>query len=418
MRILFVTNTFPPDYTGGAEVALFHTSRGLMRRGHACSVLSINNKLSQPADEWYYQEDLLVHRVRLGRRWPLRNDVYDPRVYSAVRAEIERFRPDLLNIQNISGMTLAPYRAAEDAGVPVVNTLHDHWLLCPNNMLYQRDGTFCDPSLHPERCGKCFTRYDYWAVVPKRRRLFRWATRTVSKFISPSQALIDIHVAGGFERSRFALVRYGFFDEATAEPIHPEVRALSQRSDGRPTVVFAGGGVEIKGAPVVLRMMPELIAQIPQIRVVVAGGGDVETLNGLRRYTDNVMVLGPVPFTDMRALFEAGDLTIQASTWAENLPVVIFESHQMGTPVVASAIGGMPEQIVEGDTGYLFPPGDHHALAQRIVTHFARPAIERRRMRLACRQFVNETFSLKAHLDRTEEVYVNVLAASVHTAQE
>ena len=417
MRILFVSSTFPPDYTGGAEISLFHTSRGLMNRGHACAVLTVNNRMVQPADEWYYQEDLLVHRVRLSRRWLLRNELWDPRVYRVVREEIRRFRPDLLHIHSVSGMSLAAYQAAEDAGIPVVNTLHDHWLLCPNNMLYQHDGRFCDPALHPNGCGHCYRRYDYWAAVPRRRCLFAWATRHVRRFISPSQALIELHVRGGYDRSRFRLVRNGFVDETAGEATHPDVRALQAQPSRRPTVVFAGGGVEIKGAPVVLRMAPELIARLPDVRIVIAGGGDPPLLQALRALGEQVTVLGPVPFADMRALFALSDLSIQASTWVENLPSVIFENYQVGTPMVASAIGGIPEIVQEGVTGYLVPPGDPHALAVAIAAHFARPAEERRQMRLACRRYVTTELALERHLDGIERVYGETCALS-HAAVE
>ena len=64
MRVLFVTNTFLPNYTGGAEVSLYHTCRGLMRDEVACSVLHVNNRRDKTKEDWYDVDGIPVHRVQ------------------------------------------------------------------------------------------------------------------------------------------------------------------------------------------------------------------------------------------------------------------------------------------------------------------------------------------------------------------
>jgi glycosyltransferase involved in cell wall biosynthesis len=129
-----------------------------------------------------------------------------------------------------------------------------------------------------------------------------------------------------------------------------------------------------------------------------------------RQETPNVQVLGRIPFTDMRILFSLADLTLMPSIIPENSPVTIFESHQVGTPVVGSDIGGIPELIDPGRTGYIVPPGDPQALADAIIDHFARPPLERRRMRQACVETVRVQRSLGQHLASLRAVYDEVLA--------
>jgi glycosyltransferase involved in cell wall biosynthesis len=176
-------------------------------------------------------------------------------------------------------------------------------------------------------------------------------------------------------------------------------------------VAFAGGGVTVKGAQVLLDALPLLLPHVPGLRVAVAGGGDARLLNAFRRFEPQVWVLGRVPFPEMRAFFGAADLSLVPSVWHENSPVVIFENFQMGTPVVGSDFGGIPEFIEPGATGYLFPRGDSAALAERVIRHFARPARARRRMRQACYRFVQTALTWERHVAGTLAVYDEVVAA-------
>ena len=397
MRILFIANTFPPDYTGGAEVSLYHTARGLIDAGHPCSLLSISNMGPHAADEWYDLDDIPVHKVRFNTRWK-GSEIFDRRIYRAVLREIDEMKPDIVNIHNISGASLAPYVACERRGVPTVGTLHDLWLLCPNNMRMQVDGAFCDPLRFPDGCGSCYRGYDYWAAVPRRVRLLRRMTAGARFFTAPSQALIDRHVEAGYDRARFRLIRLGFENTITPEPILAEVRAAARIAAHYPVLVFGGGGVDIKGAQVLLDAIPALLAQIPDLRILVAGRGDAQILHGFQRYAPNVIVLGPVPFSDMRNLFAAADLTLIPSICHENSPVTIYESFQVGTPLIGSEIGGIPELIRNGETGYLFPTGDAEMLAARVLAFFALPPEERRAMRRRCFAQTQHDLTLERHV--------------------
>jgi len=80
-------------------------------------------------------------------------------------------------------------------------------------MLYRADRTLCEPGARSGWCGRCFRRYDFWGNIPGRRPIFSWAVRGVSLFVSPSQALIDLHVAAGYARRRFRLLRNGILHE-------------------------------------------------------------------------------------------------------------------------------------------------------------------------------------------------------------
>lgn len=412
LRVLFLVNLFPPDYTGGAEVINYHTCQALIERGVECSILVVYNRSLEPADEHYEFEGLPVRRVgfHTTRRRAL-TDVFDWRVYRAVTRELRQLQPHIVHMHNSSGATLAPFQACRSLGVPVVSTLHDLWLLCPNNMLYRRDGSFCDPAQNPNGCNKCFRKYDFWADIPFRRSVFAALTSNVRFFISPSSALARLHEEAGYNAERFRVVPHGLATVATRESGHPVIEEFIHTGGQFRTIVFAGGGIEIKGANVLLEAIPLILRHLDRLRIVVAGGGEERLIARFRQHAPYVHLLGRVPFGAMSHLYAAADLVLVPSTCPESFSLVTLESLQVGTPVVGSDFGGIPELIREGETGYLFPVGNATALAERIIHHFARPAHVRRQMRHMCLEDVRTRFTLERHVQGTIQVYREALVS-------
>jgi len=410
MKVLFIVNFFPPEYVGGAEVAAFNSCYGLLQRGVECSVLSVNARSPQHTDQEYVFKGVKVRQVGYYHTGSQVLTVFDPLIYRRIVQELRAVKPDLVHVHNVSGTSLAPFVACQRLGLPVVLTLHDHWLLCPNNMLFRGNGILCDPAMARPSCSKCYRRYDFWGNIPFRRQIYAWLTRDVRRFISPSQCLVELHVAAGYSRERFGVLRYGLgpgFSDGEPPTLIP--KWLSE--DGEANVMlFAGQVVEVKGTQVLAKALPLLERYVERLRLWVAGAGDETCMNELRRFVPtSVRLVGKLQFYELKALYAAAGLTIVPSIWYDNSPMVIYESFLAGTPVLGANIGGIPELIQEGDTGYLFIPGDAVDLAEKAILHFARPASERQAMRQACIRWAKENFNLERHVDGLLEIYHEVL---------
>jgi glycosyltransferase involved in cell wall biosynthesis len=411
MRVLSITNYFPPNDVGGAEIAAYNTCYGLRQHGVAASVLTINARMSESEDRHYEIWGVPVHKISHRRRrfYSALTQAFDFRVYRDVLAELRRVRPNVVHVHNVSGTTLAPFWACERADVPVVLTLHDHWLLCPNNMLYRGDGALCDP-VNSSRCGRCFRRYDYWAGLPGRRKAFARSVDKVRLFVSPSQKLIDLHVEAGYDRSRFRMVRNGIGDSLVQAPSNPRLREMVRQRGLYPTLLFAGAVVETKGMQTVIDALPSLARYVEGVRLIIAGSGDERFMAALRRFNPGrVRLLGRMPFREMRALYASVDLTLVPSTWYDNSPMVILESLLVGTPVLGSNIGGIPELIQDGRTGYLIPPGDPGAMIEAVLRHFSLAPPERRAMRRRCANYAQAHVTLERHTEQIRRVYDEAL---------
>lgn len=389
-----------------------NTCHGLLQRGVKAAVLAINGRMPQARDRYRDVQGVPVHEVTF-IPYLLDGSVaqtFDPRVYRQVLAEVRRFQPDLVHIHNVSGASLAPFAACRRLQVPVVLTLHDLWLLCPNNMLYQEDGTLCDVTTRPSGCSQCFRRYDFWANIPQRRKVFDRLVENVRLFVSPSQKLIDLHVAAGYAQERFRLVPNGIKPALFQIPSDPFVRETAAECEPSRTLLFAGAMVETKGIQTVIQALPKLARYLDDVRVLIAGTGEERYTRALRSFEPfTVRPLGKVPFHEMRALYAASDLTLVPSTCHENSPMVIYESLMAGTPILGSTIGGIPELVQEGRTGYLFSTGDPGHLVERTVQHFSLSAHERRSMRRRCAKYAQGHLTLDLHLDRLQTVYAEAL---------
>ena len=413
MKALLISNFFPPSEVGGAEISAFYSAQGLIARGVQFHVLVVNARA--PADEHCEDryQDIPVSRRRyqyLGRNaW---RELFDRRVYQSTLAVLRRVKPDIVHAHNITGASLAPLLACRRAGIPVVQTLHDLWALCPNNMMYRRGQPPCMIGPGQRRnCGACARHLEWWADVPARRVVFRLLLGHVRMLITPSRFYRDLHIQAGYPAARVTALPYGIPLDPPAPLSDPAaIRAL--RDDERAfTVLMAGSFMEHKGADSVLAALRRLTWEDAQAtqpprawRWIIAGYIAPEYRQALAEFR-NVIQLAWVPFSQMRALFAYADAVVQPSIWHENQPLSIMESFMAGTPAIGSQAGGIPELIRDGQTGFLFRPGDGEHLAEQIRAALTLPGDRFRAMRRACRAYAEANWSLETHAQRLYEVY-------------
>jgi glycosyltransferase involved in cell wall biosynthesis len=154
---------------------------------------------------------------------------------------------------------------------------------------------------------------------------------------------------------------WGVRAEVLPNPV--EVPSLPAREELRarhglegPTVVFGGRLVPQKDLDTLLAAA----ARVPEAALLVAGDGEER-----RKVDGRAQALGALPREQVLELLRAADLAVLSSRW-ENFPHVLVEALAVGTPVVATAVGGVPEIVRDGENGLLVPPGDPDALAAAI----------------------------------------------------
>jgi glycosyltransferase involved in cell wall biosynthesis len=177
-----------------------------------------------------------------------------------------------------------------------------------------------------------------------------------------------------------------------------------------PVLGIVGHLAPRKGQLELLRAFAEVVKEVPDAVLLVVGAAIFERdyARQLKETThdlglsQNVRFVGPRE--DMAAVMRALDVLV-VNSWAEPFGLVVLEAMAAGTPVLATAAGGVPEIIRHGETGYLVPPRDQQALAAAILTLTRRPALRRQLAARACAE-VKARFCFERYMRELEAFYL------------
>lgn len=300
-------------------------------------------------------------------------------VYRDLRRVIRLTRSSVVHVHN-SFPLLSPsvYFAANDEGAPVIQTLHNYRLLCPNAIFF-RDGHVCED---------CLGRLVPWpGLVHRCYRQSRAATGTVAAMLVVHRLLrtwsrmVDVYVALT-EFARRKLIAGGLpADRIVVKPnfVFPDPGP----GDGAGGYgLFVGRLSAEKGVATLLAAWERLGGKIPL--KVVGDGPEAPRVRAAIQRLPSVEWLGQRPAADVSALMAGAALVVVPSEWYEAFPRVVVEAFASGTPVAASDLGSLAELVEDGRTGLLFRPGDPGDLAARVEwlwAHRDRAAAMRREAR-------------------------------------
>jgi len=225
------------------------------------------------------------------------------------------------------------------------------------------------------------------------------------RFVAVSRAAAEVLAASGIPARKVRIVYDGVdLDAFSPRRADPALRnALGIREDEFVVGVTGRLGSKSKGIPVLLRAMKAVVARAPETRLLLVGRFEP----ALREVAASLGLGDRVLFagfrTDVADLLACMDLYVQPSL-REALSSSVLEAMAMGKPVVASAVGGVPEAVVPGETGILCRPGDANDLAGAILT-LAERRETLREMGLRARERAAAIFSLDRMVRETEDLY-------------
>lgn len=272
--------------------------------------------------------------------------------------------------------------------------------------------------------------------IPASRRIEMALARLDSAIIASSVATQRIYEACGVMRGRIRLIYYGF----PFEPFNPAIDGSPIRREfgiapGAPLVTMIAymysplkerslrgldvfGGIGLKGHEILIAAAAHVREAKPDVRFLIVGDALVpgEADQYKRRLYQMVTDLGlqqTVIFagkrTDVPAILAASDVAAVPSL-SENVGGAV-EPLLMERPVVASAVGGLPDVVRDGETGYLVPPRDPEALAKALLHVLSLSPVARREMGRRGRAIVQELFDLRTTVQQTEQLYCDILHA-------
>jgi len=279
----------------------------------------------------------------------------------AMAQRCKDFRPDVVHVHN-SFPLLSPavHWAAQEAGVPVVQTLHNFRLLCPQAMLL-REGRVCEDCVGhlPWRgavrgCyrGSVAQSSVLAGMIVLHRGLGTWQRR-VNRFIALTEFARHKFVEGGLPAARLR--------------VKPNFADLPDAGNGpRDGLLFVGRLSAEKG----VETLVAAAANLPEPVRVIGDG----PLTAAVAKAPGLQALGAQPLAAVAAAMRSARALVLPSICYENFPRTLVEAYASGLPVIASRLGAMAELMQDGVTGLLFEPGDAAALEQRLRWALEHPA--------------------------------------------
>lgn len=359
---------------GGAEIVCLGLSEMLQRSGHEVfhfGMADSRNTVGEDSDCFPREIDYHADRP-LGRRiQEAARTIYGLEAKKGMEKLLDRRRPDIIHAHNIyHQLTPSILEPARKRDIPVVLTLHDYKLGCPV-YTFMRDGAICEEclqggseSLLRHRCkgGSLSESLVLWAE-DRLHRLLRSYERGVGLFTSPSHFLLDKMVEARLKPESIIYLQNAlpFSEDWIQRPYEaPPVGDV-------PELLWVGRMSYEKGLTTLLRALAQSKSNL---KLLLAGDGPEEaSLRNLRKalgLTDKVEFLGRVPREQVAELILRSHGTVLPSEWYENAPLSILESLALGRPVIGSELGGVPEMLEHGKTGWLFPAGNVDALASLL----------------------------------------------------
>lgn len=270
---------------------------------------------------------------------------------------LDDFKPDVVHLNNIHTQ-LSPIIAeiAHKRGIRVVWTIHDLKLVCPRYDCLQNGKKLCQECFTNKKAvlrHRCM-KNSLAASIIAYREIEKWNRERLEKntdvFICPSQFMADKMVEGGYHKEKIQVL-CNFID----------VNKCKHDSDERGDYYcYVGRITDAKGVLTLIKAA----SQLPYKLKVIGDGPLEDSLKDSAR--DNIEFLGYQEWETIKKIEGNAKFTVLGSEIYENNPLSVIEAECLGTPVLGSRIGGIPELIEEGKTGMTFKPGDVEDLKDKI----------------------------------------------------
>ena len=406
MRILHLTDFYPPTL-GGLELQVQWLARDLARRGHETAVVCMAPG-GRPSVEM--DEGVSVHRVagwsraflsRYGQAdRPYHPPFPDPGVARSLARILEAERPDVVHAHTWALYSYLPVR--KHAAAACVVSLHEYGLVCPKKSYVYRDGTCTGPG--PAKCVACAAGQYGWvgsAGLTAGLNLMRPLRRSVDRFVANSASVAGASREGLARGAEIEVIPPFLPDRLFEIPRGPRPAFLPEGD----CILFVGALGPHKGLDALFEAHASLRPRTP---LVLIGTRRPDTP---RRFPSGVEVIENLPHAEVMQAWAHCAVGVVPSLWPEPFGVVAVEAMAAGRPVVASAVGGLQDIVVEGETGFLVPPGDPGLLREAMAVLLEDVAL-RRRMGSAARRRA-ATFAASVVVPRIEGVYRQAQARRV-----
>jgi len=385
MKILLIHNQY--QHHGGEDTVLESELKLLQKNGETVETLIFNND----------QIDSIASKMKYGLY-----SFYNPSSSRLLEKKVNTFNPDVIHVHNffpIASPSL--FYLANDKKIPIVMTLHNYRLLCPNAMFF-REGKVCEDCI-----SKSFALDGviHGCYRDSRLQTLFLATMTwIHKKKGTWQNRIDKYIAlTAFAKNKFLNSSLKLNDSKIE--IKPNfVVDHGFELEKEDYCLFVGRLSKEKGIDILLNAFQGSARKL----MIIGTGPMLETVEEYSKKYGNIEYLGFQSIDFIISKLKKAKALIFTSIWYEGMPMTILESFSTGTPVLCGDIGGPAEIVVNEKTGLVYKAGDSIELQSKIEQLYTQPEIYTKLCKNARKEF-EEKYSEEKNYTKLINIYKKVI---------
>ncbi len=384
MKILLIHNKYK---TKGGEDQVFTAEKNLLEKyGHDVTCLTKDNA---------WEREKFSTGI---------NAIWSRNTNKQVEQLLRQTSFDVAHVHNtFFAISPSVYYPLKKRALPIVQTLHNYRLICPNALLFRESRC----------CEECVGKFVPWPAIKHRcyrrsrlasgvtasmltvHRCFKTWTRLIDVYISLTQFSRDMYVRGGIPKEKIRIKPNFILPE-------PQVGV-----GGEGYVLYVGRLSEEKGISILLKAWERLTSN--RRLLIVGDGPRRNVIETFAQGNTTIEFLGRKEITEVVELMRHAGVMVIPSLWYEGFPRVMVEAYATGLPVIASKLGSMIELVDHGRTGLHFSPGNPQDLADKIDWLLRQPD-KLASMRKEARAEYEEKYTAEKNYQMLMDIYESVLS--------
>lgn len=349
---------------GGDCICTINLEELLKENGHKVAIFAMQHPNTLPTPWYKYFPSEVTFKPSLKMLEAFMRPFGTKEVRRKFEKLIADFKPDVVHLNNIHSQ-ISPIIAeiAHKKGIKVVWTLHDYKLLCPRYDCLRRGEDICEECFSNKKrvlvnkCMKNSRIASFLAYQEAKKWTRNKLERITDLFICPSQFMANKLIQGGFNKNKikvlcnFINVEKCKKEEYTKENYYCFIGRLSPE----------------KG----IKTLLEVACQLPYTLKIIGGGPLEEEIRQFTQKKMQIELLGYKQWNEIKEIVGKARFSVIPSEWYENNPLSVIESQCLGTPVLGSMNGGIPELIKNEVDGMLFEAQNNLDLKEKIEKMFS-----------------------------------------------
>lgn len=375
MKIVILSDDFPPRSFGGAGIIASTQAVELTKRGHDVSV--ITTVQDRTLEKTTTRDGVIIHEIysNYSQRWRDYVSIYNPQTVSKVKKILKDIQPDIVHVHNVHiHLSYHVFSLAKSYSKGVFMTAHDSMAVHLGKIRPKMTLNVNDQRIFDYRISnlEIFNQYKLrWN--PLRSFFIKHYLNKVNTIFSVSSALSDTlkqnGIINGIEVMHNGIDAKSFSaDKKTIDEFKSKYNLNNKK------VMFFGGRISrTKGGDLALNILREIHKTIPEVLLLIVGQEDAY-VQGLKatvkkeNLEDSVVFTGWLDRKEIIPAYYSSDIVLVLSLYMDPFPTVNLEAMAAGKPVIATCYGGTPEAIKDGENGYVVDPDNLINVKEKVLS--------------------------------------------------